>query len=210
QSRRRQAIERNNVSRKRHASSRVGRGQAVLTQIATCARPRGIQATRPHQIARNRLCKRRAVLLPLALIIAEEEQLVLLDRSTHRSTKLPPQSLGEKSVRHRIWILVGKRIACLESVAAAKAEGGPVEAVATGFRLRCDNPGNRLPKLCVVVLAGDLGFGYGIERRIDHDNPEDRVAIVGPIQLEASTTKGLAVDFGLQAVLRIFAGGVCP
>ena len=152
---------------------------------------------------------RTATALVHALIIAKDEGLVLLDRTAERASELVPKCIGNETgsgADQRDDLR--ERVPSSQVVVTPEPESAAVQFVRSRFRLRCDHTGHGLAEFGVIILRGDLGFGDRIQRRIDDDDPQDGIAILGAIELEAGSAEGLAVDPGLQAALRIFAGGV--
>src|SRR5438105_4251004 len=179
---------------------------AVLAQIAIKAR----QAGATHQRRGNRLCERRSRLAARGLVVAKYKEFVLDDGGAERATILSPQGLWQNSTCQGILTRIREGIARLVGVAAAEAKRGSVDGVAARFGLRGHYAGDGLAEFGVVVLAGDLRFGDRVERRIDDDDSQDGIAILGAIKLKAGSAEGLAVDFGLQAALRVFTRGMRP
>ncbi len=76
--------------------------------------------------------------------------------------------------------------------------------------LHRDNTCDSLAELGVIVLQCDLRLLDGVEIRIHHDDPQNRVLVVCPVQLEGGAAEVLAIHENLLAALRIFRGGVAP
>ena len=114
------------------------------------------------------------------------------------------------SDRVRLARTLAEWIARLGCIAAAEAEYAAVQGIGTRLGLARHDTGDGLSEFGVVVLAGHLGFSDRLQGGIDNDNSEDGIAIVGSIEHEAGSGKSLSIDFGLQAALRVFAGGVRP
>ena len=102
------------------------------------------------------------------------------------------------------------RVARLVGVAGAEVVGAAVEVVGAGTGLRRHHGGNGLAQLGVEVLGGDLGLRHRIHGGIDDDDSQDRVLVVGAVQLEGGSAEGLAVDLNLLRSLRILIGRVGP
>ena len=67
-----------------------------------------------------------------------------------------------------------------------------------------------LAELGIVVLGCDLGFFDRIQARIHDDDPENRILVVGAIQVVTGAAEVLAVHKDLLAALRILGGRVAP
>src|ERR1700691_1525858 len=141
---------------------------------------------------------RGAGLLPQTLVVAEEEEFVLLDRATDCPTEL----IMDKRW-YRTGSQLGKGVPRLLRVGAAKFEGRSMEVIAARFGLRCDQPRNGGSELSVVVLRGDLHLGNGIKVGIDDRYTLDRILIVGAIELITGGEGELSVHLDLLALLRI-------
>src|ERR1700730_6429871 len=82
--------------------------------------------------------------------------------------------------------------------------------VGARFCLGSHNGADGLSKFGVVVLRSDLYLVNGVEVGVNHDDSEDRVLVVGTVQLKAGSGEVLAVRQNLPRTLRVFAGGVAP
>ena len=60
------------------------------------------------------------------------------------------------------------------------------------------------------MLRRDFGLGQRVRIRVDDDDAEDWILIVGSIQLERDPGKRLAIHLNLLGSLRIFTGSVGP
>ena len=85
-----------------------------------------------------------------------------------------------------------------------------MEIVGARTGLRGHDSRHGLAQLGIVVLRGDLGFGYRIHWRIDDDDSENRILVVGAVQFEGCSAECLAVHLNLLRCLRVFIGGVRP
>ena len=85
-----------------------------------------------------------------------------------------------------------------------------MELVRSGTGLDRDDTRDRLPELGVVVLGGDLGLADRLERGVDHDDAEDGVAVLGPVELVPGAAEVLAVHHDLDRALRVLGGRVLP
>lgn len=95
-------------------------------------------------------------------------------------------------------------------VAGAEIVNVAVELIGAGARLRGHDRRDGLALFSVVVLGGDLDFGHRIGGGVDHDNAQNWVLVVGPIQLVGHAAEGLAVNLNLLRCLGIFIGRVGP
>src|SRR2546423_1621170 len=85
-----------------------------------------------------------------------------------------------------------------------------MQRIAARLRGYDHQAGRGTAKLGVVVLAAQASFCNRIERRIDDDDAEDRVLVVGSVQLETGTGKVLSVYLNLQTALRVLARRMVP
>ncbi len=85
-----------------------------------------------------------------------------------------------------------------------------MKIVRARLSLHGHNTRDSLAELRVIILQCDFGFLDGVEVRIYDDNPENRVLVVCPVQLEGGPAEVLAIDENLLAALRVFRGGVTP
>ena len=86
----------------------------------------------------------------------------------------------------------------------------PWNLVRARLGLHGDDARGGLAELGVVVLRGDLGLADRLQRRVDDDDAQDGVAVLGAVQLVAGAAEVLAVDHGLGGALRVLAGRVVP
>jgi len=85
-----------------------------------------------------------------------------------------------------------------------------MELVAARTGVGTHDSRHRLAELGIVVLGCDLGFFDCIETGIHNDDSEDRILVVGAIQVVAGAAEVLAVHENLLAALGIFRGRVAP
>ena len=94
------------------------------------------------------------------------------------------------------WRL-GVRIAGKVGVTGPPVVCAAMEAVGSRTGLRSDDGRDSLAELGIEVLRGDLGLGHCIRRRVDNNDSENRVLVVGAVQLEGRSTERLAVNLDL-------------
>ena len=127
-----------------------------------------------------------------ALIIAEEEQLVLDDGTADGSAELPPICS-----RQRHTGLVREGIARLLVTIAIEEEPGTVNFVRSGLGLHLDYARRRLAGFCVVILKRNLGFANRIQVRVHDDDTQDGILVIRAIKLKVSAREMLSVDLNL-------------
>src|SRR5258706_2253681 len=192
----------NQASGQRRASN-----ASVLAQIAE---PTGLQAARNGLGSGNREVSANAVRLSRALVIAEEEQLVLDDRSSNRAAKLLPFGFRNEAVRKGVGSALGEGIASLKSIPAIKKKTAAMDLVAARARLGRNQTGDRLAKFGVVVLQRDLGFRYSVKVGVDDNNSQNRILVIGSVKKKAGAAEVLALGENLLPALRILSGSVAP
>ena len=131
----------------------------------------------------------RPDVLPRALVVAEEEPLVLDDRAADRSAELVRCRFRQELAGDRIGLELRERVPRLEPVALVELEHAAAKLVRARLGLHRDDAGDRLAELGVVVLRRDLRFLNRLERRVDHDDAEDRIAVLGAVELIAVPLK---------------------
>src|SRR5215469_7402806 len=85
-----------------------------------------------------------------------------------------------------------------------------MELVRTRLRLRRYHRRNSFSELRVEVLRRDLRLGKRIIVRVDDDDAQDWVLVIGTVQLIGRAGERLSVNHDLFAALRILARGVAP
>ena len=85
-----------------------------------------------------------------------------------------------------------------------------MEVVGAGTGLGGNYRGNSLAQLGVEVLRGDLGFSDRVHGGVDDDDAQNRILVIGAVQLEGGSAEGLAVHLNLLGALRVFIGRVGP
>ena len=95
-------------------------------------------------------------------------------------------------------------------ISAAELECASVNFVAAGLGLGGNDAGNCFTEFRVVVLQCHLRFGHGVEIRIDHDNAQDWILVIGSVEFKGCSAKVLALREDLLATLWILGGGVAP
>ena len=176
----------------------------ILAEIATLRAIAGIRVAKAgvgQQLRGQCVARRRANLLALAFIRTKEEQLVLDNASADGTAELVLEAAG-RGARERVLRQIG--IVRTEVVRAA------VERVRTRLGLHGHNGRNSLAQLGVKVLRGDLRFGNRIQRRIHNDDAQNRILVVGAVQLVSDAAEGLTVNLNLTRCLRIFVSSVGP
>src|SRR6267142_4600198 len=168
----------------------------VLTQAA--------EITTPFRGSWDSGSRRSTNMSPLPLVVCEKEDFVLPNRTTKSGTKLVPISAGHA------YFTLRKRVARKIGVRTLKIEERAVKFVGARFGLGSDDSADRLAEFGVVVLRSNLHFIDGIEVRIDYDDSEDGILVVGSVQFEAGPRKMLSVRQDLPRTLWVFAGRVTP
>ena len=85
-----------------------------------------------------------------------------------------------------------------------------MEGVAARLGLRRHDSTQRLAELGVVILSCDFRFCHRVQTRVDDDDPQNRILIVGAVQFITSTAEMLAIHEDLLAALGIFRSSVTP
>ena len=85
----------------------------------------------------------------------------------------------------------------LEPVVLVELEHAAEQRVSAGLRLHGHDTGRRLAKLRVVVLRGDLRLTNRLERGVDDDDAQDRIAVLRAIELVPGAAEVLPIDHGL-------------
>ena len=202
---RRQPAVRNDVvaelcpRRGRGAAQGIKHIDAVRAQIAVARRG-----------SRHREQPRASDFAPQSLIVAEEEHLVLPDRSAQRSTKLIPRRVRNELAGQRIGQRLRKRVALLQTIVEVELERAAVQSVRARLRLYGNDAGSRLSELRVVILRRDLRFLNRIEIRVDDDDAENRIAVLGAVELVTGAAEVLPVHHRLRRALRVLARRVLP
>src|SRR5579864_55377 len=125
--------------------------------------------------------------LPGALIIDEEECLVLHDRSPEGTAELVVLRGGDKTACDRVWRRLRERISGLSGIGLPILEQVAMEAVRAGLGLSRNYRSHGLTELGVIVLRRNLGFGDCIERRIDNDLTKDGILIRRSVQFVSNS-----------------------
>ena len=99
---------------------------------------------------------------------------------------------------------LGERVAGVEDVVAEEVRHRAAIGVGAGLGLRADDAGGGA-ELGVVVGGRDLRLGDRLERRVDDDQPEQRIVIVGAVEQVRRPGEALAVDDLAVGPLRILA-----
>ena len=101
-------------------------------------------------------------------------------------------------------------LACQVGIARTEVVRAAVELIGARTGLGSHDCRNRLAQLRVVVLRGDLGFRHRIHWRIDDDDAQNRILVIGAIQLECGSAESLTVYLNLLRTLRVFIRCVRP
>jgi hypothetical protein len=150
--------------------------------------------------------------LALSFVVREEEYLVLLHRTAHRSAEavLEPwrqaARIGQADRTGRDTV----GIAGVVGIAGAEVIRAAVVVVGSGAGLCGDDRGDSLAEFGVEVLGGDLGFGHRIHCGVNDDDSEDGILVVSAVEFEGGPAECLAVDLNLLGTLRVFVGSVGP
>ena len=190
------------------------RGRGIVLQCRAVARVEDrsaeiAQVAAPLGRGGNARQQRAAILLPGALVIAEEERLVLLNRSADRAAELIPQGgRNELAVSAHDRLGLGERVARGAMLVAPVPESAAMERVGAGFRLRGNHRLAGLPELGVVGRGGDFQFRHGVEIRSNDGFTQYGIAVIRAIQLEIEMPPQYWPPMlGPVDVLRLFAGG---
>ena len=170
----------------------------------------GAEIAAARRRGRDRQQARSALRGPRPLVITEVEPAVLHNRPADRRAELVALGLGNEAAGERIGLELRERVARLQRVVLEELEGAAAQRVGTRPRLHRDDAGDGQAELRVVVLRGDLRLADRLQRRVDDDDAEDRIAVVGAIELVVRAAEVLAVDHRLGRALRVLAGGVLP
>ena len=85
-----------------------------------------------------------------------------------------------------------------------------MKLVGARFRLDGDDTRHSLAELRIEVLKRDFGFLNGVQVRIDHDNAENWILVVGAVQFKGGTAEMLAIHENLLSALRVLCSCVTP
>ncbi len=85
-----------------------------------------------------------------------------------------------------------------------------MQRIAPGLGRHDHQAGRGAAELGIVVLAAQAGFRDRIERRVDDYDAQDRVLVVGSVQLETGAGEMLSVHLNLQTALRVLARRMIP
>src|SRR5207247_8644009 len=116
------------------------------------------QIAAPRRGSRHREQPRASDFAPQSLIVAEEEHLVLPDRSAQRSTRLMPRRVRNELAGQRIGQRLRKRVALLQTTVEVELERAAVQSVRARLRLYGTDAGGRLSELRVLILRRELRF----------------------------------------------------
>ena len=145
-----------------------------------------------------------------ALVVAEEEQRFFDDLPADRSAELVLRRFRQELP------VSGSRWNCVNGLRAwnlslwKNSKALPCSSLRARLRLHRHHARGRLAELGVVVLRGDLRLANRLEGRVDDDDAEDRIAVLGAVELIARAAEMLAVDHRLHRALRVLARRVLP
>ena len=121
------------------------------------------------------------------MVVGKHEDFVFHDGSAERAAKLIPISAGYADLALR------KGIARKIGVGALEIEERPVKFVGARLGLGSHDGPDGLAEFGVVVLRSNLHFVNGIEVRIDDDDAEDGILVIGAVQFEAGSCEMLTI-----------------
>ena len=168
------------------------------------------EVARPRECRGHRGQNRPAPVVARTLIVAEEEPLVLHDRAADRAAELVLLRIRHELARRRIGPRLRERIARLQRFILEELEPAAAERVRPGLGLHRNHTCRRLPELRVVILRRDLRLPDGLEIRVDDDDPEDWVAVLGAVKLVPGAAEMLPVHLRLCGSLRVLGRRVLP
>src|ERR1700693_4610249 len=113
------------------------------------------------------------------------------------------EGAGYQAVSKRIRRELSKWIARLQGIRAPILEGRPVEAIAARSGLSCYQPGDGLAEFGIIILRRDFLFRNCVQVRINHSNSDDRILVVGSVQLVAGSKWQLPIHLDLLTALRV-------
>ena len=120
--------------------------------------------------------------------VSEEEDLVLDDRPAYRAAKLVPAERRHPAVlgglRSGVVQTLAERIAGFENVVLQELKQRSVKLVRARLRLHLNHRSAGLRELRIVIGRGELEFLHRVDGRIDHDDAQHRVVIVGAVDHE--------------------------
>jgi hypothetical protein len=117
---------------------------------------------------------------------------------------------GRYSPVSRFPLELGEGVKRQEGVALEELVGAAVEFVRAGLGLDRDQGRRGLAELGVVVLGRELRLRDGLQRRVHHDEAEDRVAVVDPVELVADVGEALPVHQREVRALRVLRDVLLP
>src|SRR5581483_1115673 len=188
----------------------MGEKRAILVQFAEPAAIACSNARIQHTRGGDAQLVRDSAGLPRALVIPEEEQLVLDNRTAKRSAEILPSVGWDESACERVLCRLGKRIARIGGVGPTEIKASTVEVIASRLGLNRYDACHGLAELSVIILQRKLGFGDGIDVGINNDDSQDWILVIGTIQLVGGTAKVLPVHKNLLAALRILRRRMGP
>ena len=174
--RRIEAAGRNDVAVERLAGERIADRRAAR-EIAA-----------PLRIRQHDDVRRIALLIAVALVVPEQEQLVLLKRTAGRAAELILFQRGLRLARRR------EEVPRLQRIVAVELPRRPVQLVASRFRDDVDDGAGVAAELGGVRVRLDLEFLDGVWRRTQHEPGVERVVVGRAVEQEAVGLVAHAVD----------------
>ena len=184
------AIGRDDVVRKRRAAGAVG----VARQRIVDLRRRRAEVAEAIRRRRNDGARRPAGVVADVLVVAEEEQLVVLDRPAEREPALQVVAgrRGVREVAGRVRLLV-----------VAEREDAALQRVRAGLERHVGDGAAGAAELRVVRARADVHRLDRLGRRNQRRQQPGAVVVVDPFDLDVVRQPRLAVDVGRQAVLGV-------
>src|SRR5262249_28168911 len=118
-------------------------------------------------------------------------------RSAAGAAELIAQRIGDEFACLRILLELREGIASLQHVVLAEEKGRAVQIVRARSGRDRNDTGDGLAELSVIILRSDLGLADRLEVRIDDDDAQNRIAVLGSVQLITRAAEVLAVDHRL-------------
>ena len=171
------AVTGNDVALKRLSGRRVVNDTRQLGKVAP-----------PHGQARHRRESRHSLCLAAALVVAEEERLVLEHRAAEGAAELILREIGLGTVR-----AVVEEVVRVEGIVAVELEAAAVQLVRTGLDLQVDYATQRAAEFRGIGGGLELELVQGIDARKDHDGLEPGLVVVDAIEHVVVVARALTV-----------------